>query len=88
MLVEKLRLLGTFKLNFSTLKTFGGKTRDLVSILEETGQEYDFTQKKLEELLTEGEDGVRNTCDAIWNQATASENCDGVSTVAVIRNPR
>nr|GEU54431.1 hypothetical protein [Tanacetum cinerariifolium] len=30
----------------STWKTFGGNTCDLGSILEETGQEYNFTQKK------------------------------------------
>ncbi|GKE92381.1 hypothetical protein Tco_1573476, partial [Tanacetum coccineum] len=29
-----------------TLKTFGGNTRDLGSILEETRQEYDFTPKE------------------------------------------
>ncbi|GJV27085.1 DNA-directed DNA polymerase [Tanacetum coccineum] len=29
-----------------TWKTFGGNTRDLDSILEETGQEYDFTPKE------------------------------------------
>ncbi|GJZ02816.1 retrotransposon ORF1 [Tanacetum coccineum] len=29
-----------------TWKTFGGNTRDLGSILEETGQEYDFTPKE------------------------------------------
>ncbi|GKC58745.1 hypothetical protein Tco_1086343 [Tanacetum coccineum] len=29
-----------------TWKTFGGNTRDLGSILEETRQEYDFTPKE------------------------------------------
>ncbi|GKB35699.1 hypothetical protein Tco_0880641 [Tanacetum coccineum] len=34
------------KLVMSTWKTFRGNTRDLGSILEETGQEYDFTPKE------------------------------------------
>ncbi|GJY16983.1 hypothetical protein Tco_0387405 [Tanacetum coccineum] len=40
---------------------------DLGSILEETGQDCNFTQRRLEELLTEGGDGVRIPCDAVWN---------------------
>ncbi|GKF02721.1 hypothetical protein Tco_0029644, partial [Tanacetum coccineum] len=49
-----------------TWKTFGRNTHDLGSILEETGQEYNFTQRRLEELLTEDGDGIRITCDAVW----------------------
>ncbi|GKC26615.1 hypothetical protein Tco_1033909 [Tanacetum coccineum] len=49
-----------------TWKTFGGNTYDLGSILEETGQECNFTQRRLEELLTKGGDGVRVTYDDVW----------------------
>ncbi|GKE26424.1 hypothetical protein Tco_1441808, partial [Tanacetum coccineum] len=45
-----------------TWKIFRENTLDFGSILEETGQECNFTQRRLEELLTEGGDGVRITC--------------------------
>ncbi|GKE26630.1 hypothetical protein Tco_1442014, partial [Tanacetum coccineum] len=45
---------------------FGGNTRDLGSILEETGQDCNFTQRRLKEFLTEGGHGIRKTCDAVW----------------------
>ncbi|GJR91178.1 hypothetical protein Tco_0215189 [Tanacetum coccineum] len=48
-----------------TWTAFGGNTRDLGSILEETGQDYNYTQRRLEELLTEGGDGVRIPCEAV-----------------------
>ncbi|GJZ42480.1 hypothetical protein Tco_0589366 [Tanacetum coccineum] len=69
-------------------KTFGGNTRDLGSILEEIGQECNFTQRRLEELLTEGGDGIRITCNAVWMIKRPRQRiCDGVWTVAVIKKP-
>ncbi|GKA18551.1 hypothetical protein Tco_0698466 [Tanacetum coccineum] len=48
------------------MRSLGGNTRDLSSILEETRQDCNFTQQSLEELFTEGGDGVRIACDAVW----------------------
>ncbi|GKD41722.1 hypothetical protein Tco_1261929 [Tanacetum coccineum] len=62
-----------------TWKAFGGNTRDLGSILEETGQDCNFTQRRLEELLTEGGDGVRIPCDAVWNCKRRHQNLATVS---------
>ncbi|GKA30272.1 hypothetical protein Tco_0716577 [Tanacetum coccineum] len=45
---------------------FGGNTRDLGLILEETGQDCNFTQRRLKEFLTEGGHDIRKTCDAVW----------------------
>nr|GEX23929.1 hypothetical protein [Tanacetum cinerariifolium] len=42
------------KSHIPIIKTFGGNTRDLGSILKETGQECNFTQRRLTELITEG----------------------------------
>ncbi|GJU71595.1 hypothetical protein Tco_1263000 [Tanacetum coccineum] len=45
-------------------------------------------KRRLEELLTEGGDGVRNTCDAVWIIKRPRQRiCDGVWTVAVIKKP-
>ncbi|GJZ27987.1 hypothetical protein Tco_0572634 [Tanacetum coccineum] len=72
----------------STLKTFGGNTRDLGSILEETGQDCNFTQRRLEELLTEGGDGVRITCRRLDDQATASEEIVTASGLVVCKKEK
>ncbi|GJS37130.1 hypothetical protein Tco_0535512 [Tanacetum coccineum] len=50
----------------NTWKTFGENTHDLGLILGETGQDCNLTQRRLEELLTEGGDGVRIPCDTVW----------------------
>ncbi|GKA97327.1 DNA-directed DNA polymerase [Tanacetum coccineum] len=72
------------KLVISTWKTFGGNTRDLGSILEETRQDYDFTSKeglknksqmvetasgKLAMPSGSASDGVRISCDDLLQQA-------------------
>ncbi|GJX50981.1 hypothetical protein Tco_0277826 [Tanacetum coccineum] len=68
-----------------TWKAFGGNTRDLGLILEETGQDCNFTQRILKELLTEGGDGVKIPCDAVWNCKRQRQNsCDGVRTYTEI----
>ncbi|GJT05287.1 hypothetical protein Tco_0839749 [Tanacetum coccineum] len=50
-----------------TWMAFGGNTRDLGSILEETRQDCKWTQRRHEESVTEGGDDVRKACDAIWS---------------------
>ncbi|GJX54947.1 hypothetical protein Tco_0284844 [Tanacetum coccineum] len=56
-------------------------TRDLGSILEETGQDCNFSQRRLEELLIEGGDGVRISSDAVWIcKQWRQSSCDGVRT--------
>ncbi|GJX98492.1 hypothetical protein Tco_0355511 [Tanacetum coccineum] len=62
---KKAHLLGDKQI--PSVGAFGGNTRDLGSILEETGQDCNFSQRRLEELLIEGGDGVRIPCDAVWN---------------------
>ncbi|GJX63411.1 VIER F-box protein 2 [Tanacetum coccineum] len=71
--VEKLICLGTSKAQV-TWKAFGGNTRDLGSILDETGQDCNFIQRRLEELLTKGGDGIRIPCDAVWNCKRRRQN--------------
>ncbi|GKB86172.1 hypothetical protein Tco_0958444, partial [Tanacetum coccineum] len=62
-----------------TWKTFGGNTRDLGSILEETRQDCKLAQRRLEELLTEGGDDVKIPCDAVWIFKRWRRNsCDSV----------
>ncbi|GKC74419.1 hypothetical protein Tco_1120302, partial [Tanacetum coccineum] len=49
-----------------TWKTFGENTRDLGSILEETNKSTTLYKRRLEELLTEGGDGVRILATPSW----------------------
>ncbi|GJX31925.1 hypothetical protein Tco_0241780 [Tanacetum coccineum] len=49
-----------------TWMAFGGNARDLGSILEETGQDCNWTQRRHEESVTEGGDDIRKPCDAVW----------------------
>ncbi|GKB38692.1 RNA-directed DNA polymerase, eukaryota, reverse transcriptase zinc-binding domain protein [Tanacetum coccineum] len=71
----------SLKRGLSTRKTFGENTRDLGLILEETGQDCKLAQRRLEELLTEGGDGVMIPCNAVWICKRRRQNsCDGVRT--------
>ncbi|GJW09861.1 zinc finger, CCHC-type containing protein [Tanacetum coccineum] len=64
--IEPKNVVEALKDKVSTWKTLGGNTRDSGLILEETGQDCKLAQRRLEELLTEGGDGVRIPCDAVW----------------------
>ncbi|GJV38440.1 hypothetical protein Tco_1410917 [Tanacetum coccineum] len=49
----------------ATWKAFGGNTRDLGLILEETGQDCKWTQRRHKESIIEGGDGVRKAYNVV-----------------------
>ncbi|GKD83216.1 hypothetical protein Tco_1350055, partial [Tanacetum coccineum] len=54
-------------------EALGGNTRDLDSIWEETGQDYNFTQSDLKNVRTVLGDGVAILSDDVKSYVTASE---------------